>query len=104
MRTVATPGATFGSLVRAWQRTSGRPCASWRYASRSNAFSAETSAPLPDFIEALAPLGMPDVRCDPRRSHRGWVPRARAATNGACSWACPIVINVAWWLSFTAQR
>jgi len=58
MRTVATPGATFGSLVREWQRIVGRLCARRRYACRSNAFGAETSAPLSDLIEALAPLGL----------------------------------------------
>ena len=69
MRTVATPGATFGSLVREWLRIAGGLCASWRYASRSNAFRSEPSAPLRDLIEALAPLGMPDV-LGPRSSCR----------------------------------
>ena len=71
MRAVATPGATFGPLVREWLRIGSRLCTRWRHASRSNAFSAETSAPLPDLIEALAPLGMPDVQYVSRRRYGG---------------------------------
>jgi len=96
MRTVATPGATFGSLVREWQRIVGRLCARRRYACRSNAFGAETSAPLSDLIEALAPLGLPDLQYASRRSYGGgWVTRTRAATYAALSWAHSTVINVA---------
>jgi hypothetical protein len=54
-----------------------------------------TVGPLPGLIEALAPLGMPEVRCDSRRSHSGWVTRTCAVMYVACSWARPIVINVA---------
>ena len=79
MRTVVTPFATFGSWVRECRRIRGRLCARSRYASRANGFSAETSAPLSDLIEALAPLGMPDVEHGWRRNHRGgWVTRTRA--------------------------
>ena len=93
MRTVATPGATFGSLVREWQRIVGRLCARRRYACRSNAFGAETSAPLPGLIEALAPLGMPDMRYASRRSYGDWLTRTRSATYVVRVRA--IVINVA---------
>ena len=49
------------------------------YASRSNAFRTETSAPLPELIEALAPLGMPDVLyASPRSYGGGWVTRTRS--------------------------
>jgi hypothetical protein len=49
------------------------------YASRSNAFRTETSAPLPELIEALAPLGMPDVlHASPRSHGGGWVTRTRS--------------------------
>jgi len=96
MRTAATPGGTFGSLARGWQRTGDSLCPRWHRASRSNAFGAETSAPLSDLIEALAPLGMPDVQHASRRSYGGdWVTRTRAATCAAVSWAQPTVINVA---------
>ena len=96
MRTVATPRATFGSLMPEWQRIGGRPCARWRYSSRWSAFDAETSAPLPDLIEALAPLGMPDVQYPSRRSYGGgWVTRTRATSYAAVSWAHSTVINVA---------
>ena len=95
MRTVATPGATFGSLVREWLRIGHRLCARWLCASPANALRAETSAPLPDLIEALAPLGMPDVQYASRRSYGGWGTRTRAAMYVACSAAGPIVINVA---------
>jgi hypothetical protein len=87
---------TFGSLAREWPRIGGRLCARWRYASPSNAFSAPTSAPLPELIEALAPLGMPDVQYCSRSSFGGgWVTQTRAATCAAVSWAYPTVINVA---------
>ena len=96
MRAVAMPLGTFKSLVREWRRIGGRLSPSWRYASRSNAFGAEKSAPLPDLIEALAPLGMPDAQYAPRTSYAGgWVTRTRAATNAAVSWAHSAVINVA---------
>ena len=68
MRTAATPGGTFGSLARGWQRTGDSLCPRWHRASRSNAFGAETSAPLSDLIEALAPLGMPNVQYASRRA------------------------------------
>jgi len=49
------------------------------YASRSNAFRTETSAPLPGLIEALAPLGMPDVpHASPRSYGGGWFTRTRS--------------------------
>ena len=82
MRAAATPGATFGSSVREWLRIGHRLCARWLCASRANASKAETSAPLPDLIEALAPLGMPDVQHASRRSYvSDWVTRTRAATS-----------------------
>jgi hypothetical protein len=94
MRAVAMPGGTFAPLLREWQRIGNRLCPRWRYASRSNAFGAETSAPLPGLIEALAPLGMPDVQYASRRSYGGgWVTRTCAATYAAVSWAHSTVIN-----------
>jgi hypothetical protein len=57
---------------------------------------AETSALLPDLIEALAPLGMPDVQYAWRRGCGGHrVMRTRAATYVGVSLAHSIVINVA---------
>jgi hypothetical protein len=85
MRTVAMPTGTFASLVR--ER--------WHYAGRSHAFGAGTSASLPDLIEALAPLGLPDVQYASRRNHGGGVTRTRAATSAAVTWAHSTVINVA---------
>jgi len=87
MRTVATPGATFGSLVREWLRIGHKLCARWLCASRANASRAETSAPLPDLIEALAPLGMPDVHHASRR------PRRRL---GDASTRCNVTAPEAW--------
>ena len=96
MRIAATPGETFGSLAQRWPRTGSRLCAKWRYTRRSSAFGAEASAPLPDLIEALAPLGMPELRYASRRSDvGGWHPRTRAATYAAISWAHSTVINSA---------
>jgi hypothetical protein len=96
MRTEPRPGATLASLLRGWLRFGGRLCASarWPYARRSNAFSAETSALLPELIEALAPLGMPDVQNASRRNYGGgWVTRTRAATYAAVSSAYSTVIK-----------
>jgi len=84
MRIVAVPAGTFASLVR--ER--------WHYAGRSHTFGAGTFAPLPDLLEALAPLGMPDVQYASRRHHSGGVTR-RAATSAAVTWAHSTVINVA---------
>ena len=96
MRAVAMPGGTFACLMREWRRIGGRLCPRWRYARRSNALGAGTDTPLPDLIEALAPLGMPDVHCASRKSYGGgWVTRTRAATYAALSWAHSTVINVA---------
>jgi len=65
----------------------------WHYASRSDAFRPEDSGSLAELIEALAPLGMPDVRHASRRSYGGWV-------TGLCATTYvlrvrPIVINLA---------
>jgi hypothetical protein len=61
-----------------------------------HAFGAETSALLPDLIEALAPLGMPDLQYVSRRCDGGgWVTRIRAALYAAVSGAHSTVINVA---------
>jgi hypothetical protein len=65
----------------------------WDYASRSDAFRPEVSGPLPELIEALAPLGMPDVRYASRRSYGGWITRICAATY--LVQVRPIVINLA---------
>jgi hypothetical protein len=91
MRAGATPGTTLGTLAREWLRIGGRLCASWRHASRSSAVSTETSARLPHLIEALAPLGMPDLQSTSRRS---WFTRNRAAKCAALSTAVSTV-NVA---------
>jgi hypothetical protein len=64
----------------------------WHNASRSNAFHREVSGPLPELIEALAPLGMPDVSYDSRRSYGGWARKICATTY--LVWARPTVINV----------
>ena len=56
---------------------------------------AEASDPLPGLIEALEPLGMPNVQYASRRSYGGWGTRARAAMYVGCLAASPIVINVA---------
>jgi hypothetical protein len=56
---------------------------------------AETSALLPDLIEALAPLGMPYVQYASRRSCGGdRITRTRAATYIGASLTHSIVINV----------
>ena len=95
MRTVAIPGETTGVVVCGWQRLGGRLSARWRYASQPNALHAGTSGPLPGLIEALEPLGMPNVQYAWRRSYGGWGTRTRAAMYAACSAAGPIAINVA---------
>ena len=95
MRTVAMPGGTTGVVVCEWQRLGSRLPARWRYASQPNALHAGAPGPLPDLIEALAPLGMPNVQYASRRSYGGWGPRTRAALYVACSAASPIAINVA---------
>ena len=88
MRTVTRPGGTCKSLVLGWQRMTDRLRTRRRDASRSNESAAERSALLPVLIEALAPLGMPDVQRASRRSSGGaWVRRARAAMYAAVSWA-----------------
>jgi hypothetical protein len=105
MRTEPKPGATLGSLLRGWQRFGGRLCPRWRYTSRSNAFSAATSSLLPELIEALAPLGMPDVQNASRRSYGGgWVTRTRAATYAALSSAYSTVIKARRSWLFTLRR
>ena len=71
MRTVMMPGGLTRSLLREWERIGGTLSAMWQYASRSDAFRPEASGPLPELIEALAPLGMPDVRYASRRRWRG---------------------------------
>ena len=71
MRAVSTPRTTVGTLLREWLRIGGSMRAGWRYASRSNAVSAEPSAPLSDLIEALAPLGMPDLQPASRSRSEG---------------------------------
>ncbi len=96
MRPVAMPGATFASFVRERHRSGGRLCPRWRYASRSNAFGAENCAPLHNLIQALAPLGMPDVQYASRTSYGGGrVTRTLAATYAAVSWGHSTVIKVA---------
>ena len=81
MRTVVIPGGPIRSVLREWQRSiGGRLSALRHYASRSKAFRPEVSGPLPELIEALAPLGMPDVRYASRRSYGGGVTRICAAT------------------------
>jgi len=95
MRTVAMPGGTTGVVVCEWQRLGGRLSARWRYASQPNALHAGASGPLPGLIEALDPLGMPNVRYALRRSYCGWAARTRAAMYVAYSGARPIVINLA---------
>ena len=95
MRTVAMPGGRTGVMVCEWQRLDGRLSARWRTASHPNALQAGARGPLPGLIEALDPLGMPDVQYASRRSYGGWGARTRAAMYVACSAAGPIVINVA---------
>ena len=93
MRTVVMPGGPMRSLRREWERIDGSLSAIWHYASRSNAFRPEASGPLAELIEALAPLGMPDVRYASRRNYGGWITRICAATYLVR--VRPIVINVA---------
>jgi len=95
MRTVAMPGERRGVVVSEWQRLGGRLSARWRCASQPNALHAGTSGPPPGLIEALDPLGMPNVQYASRRSYGGWGTRTRAAMYVACSAAGPIAINVA---------
>jgi len=95
MRTVAMPGERTGVVVYEWQRLGGRLSARWRCASQPNALHAGTSGPPPGLIEALDPLGMPNVQYASRRSYGGWGTRTRAAMYGACTAASPIAINVA---------
>jgi len=95
MSTVAMPGGTTGVLVCECQRLGGRLSARWRHASQPNALQAGAPGPLYGLIEALAPLGMPNVQYASRRSHDGWGARTRAAIYAACSAATPIAINVA---------
>ena len=95
MRAIAMPAGTTGVVVCEWQRLGGRLSARWRCASQPNALHAGTSGPPPGLIEALDPLGMPNVQYASRRSYGGWGPRTRAALYVACSAASPIAINVA---------
>jgi hypothetical protein len=96
MRTVVTTRAPSGSLVREAPGIGDGPSARGRYASRSNASSAEKSAALRELIEALAPLGMPELQYAARRSYGGgWVTRIRAATYATIYWLHSTVINVA---------
>ena len=95
MRTVAMPGERTGVVVWEWQRLGGRLSARWRCASQPNALHARTSGPPPGLIEALDPLGMPNVQYASRRSYGGWGTRTRAAMYGACAAASPIAINLA---------
>ena len=95
MRTVVMPRGPTRSLQREWERIGGRLSAMRDDASRSNAFRPQVSGPLPELIEALAPLGMPNVQYASRRSYGGWGTRTRAAMYGACTAASPIAINVA---------
>jgi hypothetical protein len=54
---------------------------------------AAMPGPLPALVEALAPLGMPDVRHDSRRRHGNWVSRICAAMHLPRSWARSSVIS-----------
>ena len=93
MRTVVMPGGPTRSLLREWERIVGKLSAMWHYGSRSNVFWPQVSGPLPELIEALTPLGMPDVHYAPRRSYGGWVTRVCATTYLVR--VRPVVINVA---------
>ena len=68
MRTVAMPGRTTGVVVCEWQRLGGRLSARWRYASQPSSLQAGAPGPLYGLIEALAPLGMPNVQYASRRA------------------------------------
>jgi hypothetical protein len=67
-----------------------------RSVSPANPRNTETSALLAELVEALAPLGMPDVQQAARRSDgTGWLVRMRAATYDAVVSVRLPVINVA---------
>ena len=83
------------SVVRDWERLAIKPAVRWHHRSGPSAFGAETAGLLPRLVEALAPLGMPNVQYASRRSHDGWGTRTRAAIYVACSAATPIAISVA---------
>ena len=70
MTAVMMPRGLTRSLLREWERIGGTLSAMWRFASCSDAFRSEVSGQLPELIEALAPLGMPDVRYPSRRTRR----------------------------------
>jgi hypothetical protein len=73
--------------LHAWRSPDGGQLGARTCKSRPRPFDANLCAPLADFIDALAPLGMPPVPRAARRS--GWsggVLRARAAVSGAVCW------------------
>jgi hypothetical protein len=96
MRTETRPRGTFRTLVLAWQRIADMLCARRSYQSRPNVSAAKRSTLLPALIEALAPLGMPDVQHHSNRAYGGaWVRRARAAVYAAVSWGRSTVLTLA---------
>ena len=74
--------AIFTALTREWLRIGRRACARSPYLSRSNVPSAQTATRLHHLIQALAPLGMPDIEHGSGKGDAGWVARARWHVRG----------------------
>lgn len=95
MRRPPIPLEITRSVVRDLERLAIRPAVRWHHRSGPSAFGAETAGLLPRLVEALAPLGMPEVGYDSRRYYGSWVRRLCAAMHLPGSCMRPSVINVA---------
>ena len=95
MRRPLIPFELTRSVVRDLERLAIRPPVRWHYPSGPSAFGAGTPGLLPRLVEALAPLGMPEVGYDSARYYGRWVSRLRAAMHLPTFCAHPSAINVA---------
>ena len=95
MRRPPIPFELTRSVVRDLERLAIRPPVRWHYPSGPSAFGAGTAGLLPRLVEALAPLGMPEVDHGTGRYYGSWVSRLCAAMRLPRSCAHPSVINVA---------
>jgi hypothetical protein len=93
MRRPSLPFEITRSVVRDWERVAIRPPISWHRLSWPSAFHVGTAGLLPGLVEALVPLGMPQVRYDSGGRHGSWISRIYAATFSPSTWARPSVIN-----------
>jgi hypothetical protein len=95
MRRPPIPLEITRSMVRHWERLAIRPPISWHRRKWPSAFHVGTAGLLPGLVEALVPLGMPDVRYESRRRHGRWVSRISAAAHLPRAWVRPSVITAA---------